>query len=163
MLSLFKKITLATLLMSSAWLVQAQPALPSAEFVDQFEKPQALNAATKLVIFSAGKSPGSWVKESLTQLNVTDLNAMNWLYVADVSAMPSFITNMMAIPKMKDFSFAIALDKSGDVTRDWPRKDDQVAVYKINNLDIQEMVYFDNQEALTLFLTEMKAHGAKSE
>lgn len=155
-----KKMLIAAALLGGSWSsVQAQPVLPMSEFVDQFEQPQTLNEKTTLVIFSADKEPGRWVKESLTQLNITDLNAINWLYVADVSAMPSFITNMMAIPKMKDFPFAIALDKSGDVTRDWPRKADQVSVYKMNKLDVAEMLYFDSAEALLVFLTDFKAQS----
>ncbi len=131
-------------------------ALPAQEFKNQWDQPIRLTAGTEWVIFSHHKDGGQWVKETFDNLNITDPKAHQWLYVADVSQMPSLITRWFAIPKMQDFAFPIALSYDEQLTATWPQQPETVSVYKLYNLVIKDVEYFSNQADLQAFLKSVQ-------
>ena len=155
---MFKGFVLALGLatMGASGLAQAEQTLAPAQFMDQWEQPQLLSGDTKLVIFTATKDTGNWVKSTLETLAIEDMAAKNWLYVADVSGMPSFITKFMAIPKMKNYKFPIALEREGDLTKNWPKQKDAVNVYQMNALTIEEAHTFTSEDEVVNFLKSIQ-------
>lgn len=151
---MFKGLVLALgfAAISVSGLAQAEQKLAPVEFMDQWEQPQLLSAETKWLIFTDTKDAGSWVKDTLEALDVEDMSTNNWLYVADVSGMPSLITRFMAIPKMKDYKFSIALEREGDLTKDWPKQEDAVNIYQLNALTVEKVHTFTNEEDVMSFL-----------
>jgi hypothetical protein len=139
------------LLMALSFSAQSQQ-LEKLDFTDQWDKQQTLNTQTQLLIFSTNKQGSEWVKSSLEAVQVTDLNAQGWLYVADISGMPGFISKMFAIPKMKDYPFAIALDREGDVTASWPRTEQGLSVFELESLEVVKQHRFQSPESLQVFL-----------
>lgn len=135
----------------SSFAVSAQT-LNATEFQDANEQALSLNAQTKWVLLTSEKAAGKLVKESLNALNMTDLAAKNGLYVADVSAMPGFITKMVAIPKMKDYAFKVAVVMEDELVEGWPKQEDKVTAMTLNNLNVESVEYFDSQEALQAWI-----------
>jgi len=155
---MIKSLILAVTLLGFNAVAQAEQAvetLAPAQFMDQWEKPQALNADTKWVIFTSTKEAGKWVKETLETMQVEDMAAKQWLYVADISGMPSLITKFMAIPKMQDYKFSIALEREGDITQDWPKQEDAVNIYQMNALTIQKVHAFTSEDEVVAFFKTM--------
>ncbi len=152
---MLKNSLIVLTLLFASFSAQAQQTLKLTVFMDQRDQPQALDAETKLVIFSSTKETGNWVKNSFESMGIEDLAAKKWLYVADVSGMPSLITKYMAIPKMQDYAFSIALERDGEVTADWPKQADAVNVYQLNALTIDKSYAFDSEEALLQFLNSI--------
>ncbi|MBN2865469.1 MAG: hypothetical protein JXK16_05625 [Thiotrichales bacterium] len=152
---MIKKILLALTFFTMSAVAYAQQTLVPAEFLDQWEKPQALNADTKWVIFTSTKEAGKWVKETLETMQVEDMAAKQWLYVADISGMPSLITKFMAIPKMQDYKFPIALEREGDITQAWPKQEDAVNVYKMDGLTIQKVYALTSEPEVVEFFKTM--------
>ncbi|WP_178862326.1 hypothetical protein [Thiomicrorhabdus cannonii] len=154
---MIKKILLPLLLLL-AFSAQAAElkSLQAHTFMDQWDKPQTLNEQTEWLILSTHKAGGEWVKKALSDLKIQDLAAKNWLYVADISAMPSLITRFVAIPKMQDYTFAIALEKEGEVTANWPKQADKVSVYKLKGLQIEEVHTLDSEQAVLNFIKLIK-------
>jgi len=157
---MFKKVCMAVALVGmSAFgmnaVAQSEQVLSPTVFMDQWEQPQALSSDTKWLIFTADKQSGKWVKETLETMDVKDMAAKNWLYVADVSGMPSFITKFMAIPKMKDYAFPIALEREGVASSEWPKQEDSVNIYELNNLVIQKVHTLTSAEDVSAFLKSM--------
>ncbi|NPA72054.1 MAG: hypothetical protein GXO35_04420 [Gammaproteobacteria bacterium] len=127
------------------------------ELDDQWGEQLTQPVASEWVILSTGKSGGGLVKEVLTALEIKDLSALNIRYVSDISGMPSFITNWIALPKMQTLPFKIYLDKTGDATREWPRKEGFVSVFNIADSEVGETLYFDDETALKQFILKVKA------
>ena len=155
---MIKPLLLAVTLFSFSGVIQAEQALKTlapSQFMDQWEKPQALNADTNWVIFTSTKATGKWVKETLETLKVEDMTAKQWLYVADISGMPSFITKFMAIPKMQDYRFPIALEREGDITQNWPKQEDAVNIYQMNALTIQKVHALTSEDQVVAFFKTM--------
>ncbi|MBD3754350.1 MAG: hypothetical protein IE937_01770 [Gammaproteobacteria bacterium] len=154
---MIKKILLPLLLLL-AFSGQAAEfkSLQAHTFMDQWDKPQMLNQQTEWVIFSNHKAGGEWVKKALNELQIQDLAEKHWLYVADISAMPSLISRFVAIPKMQDYAFAIALEKDGETTANWPKKTDAVSIYKLKALQIEEIYTLDSEQAVMNFFKLIK-------
>lgn len=146
-----RSLFLAAALGLSAFAVQAQT-LPATEFQDANEQAISLNEQTKWVLLSSEKAAGKAVKEAFGALEITDVAAVGGLYVADVSAMPGFITKMFAIPKMQDYSFRMAVVNEEEQLNGWPKKEDHVTAMTLNNLNVESVEYFDNTEALQAWI-----------
>ena len=146
-----RSLFLAAALGLSAFAVQAQ-SLPATDFQDANEQAISLNEQTKWVLLSSEKAAGKAVKEALEALEITDVAAAGGLYVADVSAMPGFITKLFAIPKMQDYSFRMAVVNDEEQLTDWPKKEDHVTAMKLNNLNVESVEYFDNTQALQAWI-----------
>lgn len=129
--------------------------LPRTKLISQWDEPIVVDETIKMVIFAADKERGNWVKNALDSLKITDLAAKKWVYVADISAMPSLITKLFAMPKMKKYAFSIGLDKEGEVTKDWPKVPEQVSVYFLDQLGIKSVKHFVDEASLTAFLGEL--------
>lgn len=121
-------------------------------FKNQWDKPVKLDASVKWLIFSHHKAGGEWVRDAFNELGIKDLPARQWLYVADISGMPSFVTKLFALPKMRKYAFPIALSYDEENTENWPEKEDTVSVYKLNNLKIVESKTLPSKMALEDFL-----------
>lgn len=128
--------------------------LPPITFKDQWDKDQVLDERTRLVIFSHHKEGSRWVKDALDGLQIADLSRHHWLYVADISTMPAMISKVMAIPKMRQYPFAIALIKKDHSVPDWPVAEDAVAVYELNRLEITRIYQVKSEEDLKNLLHE---------
>ncbi len=128
--------------------------LANRQFVDQWDKPIAINENTKLVIFSHDMDSSGIVKDTLAKLNIADVSAKNWLGVSDISGMPWLITKFVAMPKMRDYPYALALDTEGTITKDWPRTDDQVTVFVLDKGEVQSVQQFATVDELASFLNK---------
>lgn len=126
--------------------------LPATIFQSQHDKPVSIDSNTRLVLLSTHKAGNTWVKNSFQQLNITHLNEKNWVYVADISAMPSMITKLFALPKMKKYTFTVALDKTGEATKNWQKQANTVTAYQLNQLMIEDIHHFTNEQELTDWL-----------
>ncbi|HBR96713.1 MAG TPA: hypothetical protein DD979_04970 [Gammaproteobacteria bacterium] len=135
---------------------QAQP-LPAQTFEDQWEKPVALDESVNWLIVSLSMDAGDMVKQSLDTLELRDLDAYQAVYLADISGMPSLISKLFAIPKMRDYSFRMALAKDEEALEalNLPVTDTEaVNIFRLQALDIVEQAAITDQEALTNFIRD---------
>jgi hypothetical protein len=149
---MLKNILLSSALVAFSSMSYAVENLKSVSFEDQWEQVHSIAEDTQWVIFSSHKDGGKWVKEIFNELKVTNLDDYKIVYVADISAMPGFITKLFAIPKMQDFPFEIYLDMEGDATVNWPRNQEQVSVYHVVDSAFEETQYFADKDTLKAFL-----------
>lgn len=127
-------------------------------FENQWEKPVELNSSTQWVLLSQSKDSGNYVKEAFEALNMEDPAKYNMIYIADISAMPSFVTKLFALPKMRDYAFPMALVREegqlANLKLDSYDKE-KAALLKLNNLEVGEVLEFDNTDTLTAKLKEI--------
>ena len=120
--------------------------LTGTKFVDQFDNPIELNEKTELIIFTKDKGSSDIVNKIFTDLKVKNLDQYNALYIADISQMPSFVTKLFAMPKMRKYEYKIALDKDGLPTKELPAEQEKISVIKLNRLTLSETSFFNNEE-----------------
>jgi len=76
---------------------------------DQFEKEHILTADIKKLIFVFKKDSGHLVREYFNKLDKNYLKDNKIVFIADLSPMPSFIRNYIAIPDLKKHQYPIWL------------------------------------------------------
>ncbi|MCL1076265.1 hypothetical protein [Shewanella dokdonensis] len=148
----------ATLLMIGLALFTARPALASEyavgdvlrplELQNQFETKQTLDSNNKLLIFTRSMAGSKIARTALDGVNAEAMQGIGLIYIADISGMPSLIARLVAIPKMKDFSFPVALDREGQPTKLFPVAEDTAALINLQQLKITQIRYFDDADSL---------------
>jgi len=127
----------------------------SASLEDQWGEKQVLDDRDNWFILATDKTRGEWVKESLQKLKITDLSKHKLVYVTDVSSIPSFVLRFVGLPILQKLPFKVLLDREGNVTETWPRKEGCVAVFLSQDGVIKEMHFFADQATLQLFLQSL--------
>jgi len=122
-------------------------AIPNFSLTDQFEKIHTVNENIKTIIVSFEKSTGAFINNFLAQKEADFLEKHDAVFIANISGMPSFITNMFALPKMKKYKHTILLIYDDDDER-FIQKDDFSTVYKMENGKVKEVFYVQTQEEL---------------
>ena len=94
-----------------AWSAPLEPGarLPEIVLKDQHDRPVAVTASTRRLVFSAERAVGDMVSKLLSAQPAGVLDRQHAVYVADISAMPSLVTRMFALPKMRELPFAMGL------------------------------------------------------
>lgn len=149
------------LLVSSLNTVSAAPLAPTT-FKDQWDKPLEVTAQTQWVLFSHHKAGNEWIKSAFEQTKLPPLAEHQMVYVADISGMPGLISSLFALPKMRDYSFRIAIANEEEMTQVWPRKDEQVTLLKLENKDVKEVRYLVNEAELLTALQQIQRPASEN-
>ncbi|NUN06868.1 MAG: hypothetical protein HUU57_14030 [Bdellovibrio sp.] len=118
---------------------------------NQFAEPITVSGETKWLVFVSEKDISKVVTEVL-QEEKPNLEVAKVIYASDISGMPSFITKMVALPKMRKYDFKVALDKEGDVTKAWPRQPGKATLFALDNLKITEIKYLGTKAEVKDFI-----------
>jgi hypothetical protein len=130
----------------------AAETLKSFQLEDQFGVKTTVNESTEWIIFSDDKEVSDKINLALNELKITDVSSLKGIYVAEISKMPSIITSMFALPKMREYKFKLLLDKEGVITKTWPREKAKATILKLKNLEITEKEFAATTEELKKFL-----------
>jgi hypothetical protein len=141
----------------TAWAATLVPGalLPPLMLEDQHGKPVRVDASTRRLVYTAERSVGDMVSKLLAAQPVGVLERLNAVYVADISAMPAFITRMFALPKMRELPFAIALVRDGAEqaqVSDLPRQPGAATVLQLVDGRVSEILLPHNETQLRLAL-----------
>ncbi|MFT5788768.1 MAG: hypothetical protein ACI8SJ_000875 [Shewanella sp.] len=114
---------------------------------DQYETDYAIGNGIKLVLFSRSMDGGTIIQTALEEKPELYDNG-DLAYVADISGMPSIIARFVAIPQFKKFTYRVALDRDGEITKALPAMKDKATLIKISDNKITQISYFYSAESL---------------
>ena len=139
-------VFLAILALAAPLAANAAPIGPGASFPpltleDQHGKPVSVDAGTKIVVFSADKAGNSIVQDVLSPLPADTLSRLKAVYFADISAMPSVITRLFALPKLRELPFPIGLARDAAQLADLPRQTGMATVLQIQDSKLAKVKY----------------------
>jgi len=149
---MIKKVLLlavfATALFSNSFNVNSN--IGSFELADQFEKKHTVNSDIQTIIFSSEKDTSAALNEFLASKEKGFLEANKTAFIADISGMPSVISYLFALPKMKKYNYNVLLiEKEGD-TR-FLKQEEKLTVYKLENGVIKSVEYVSGKDVATIF------------
>lgn len=107
------------------------------------------------VLFASDMKGYKLLKASLAELPKpkNQLEEKKLTVVADISGMPRLISQMVAIPRMKELPYPIFLDHEGKVVKDWPHKQGTLFLMKRqSDGKWQEIKQFETAQSLKQFL-----------
>jgi hypothetical protein len=124
--------------------------VPVLQLNDQFDKPFSVPVDTRLIVFTADKSASEMINGMLKQNPADFMTQRKMVYIADISGMPSFITNMVALPKMRDYAYRIAICMEKEQTAMLPRSVDSVTLIKTLSGKVVSIQQFKETDASQL-------------
>lgn len=136
-------IVLLSLFVSSGHASLAN--LNALDLLDQHEEIQKLDETTKWVLFAPDKESFAFAKTAFEKLEIKNAKEKNGFLVSDISAMPKIVTKMFALPKMKKYSFVLALDRTGEATKEWPRREKELTLIKLDSLKVTEVLHLKSE------------------
>lgn len=145
---------LISLMTSLSFAFEVGSSLPEAVFENQHAEAVKVSSETKWLVFVADKGISKIVTEYLNESKF-NLESAKVIYISDISAMPSLITNMVALPKMRKYGFKLALDRTGDVTKSWPKEGGKATVVQLDEMKVQQIKYLGTKEEVTQFFSKL--------
>lgn len=117
---------------------------------DQFDKIHSVDGKLTYIIISFEKENSKIVNEFLSTKSENFLDKKNSVFIADISNMPTIITKMFVLPKMRDYKYPILLiyDDKGDK---FLRKDDKITIYTLKNTQISNIDFISSKKELESF------------
>jgi len=149
---MIKKVLLlavfATALFSNSFNVNSN--IGSFELADQFEKKHTVNSDIQTIIFSSEKDTSAALNEFLASKEKGFLEANKTVFVADISGMPSVISYLFALPKMKKYNYNVLLiEEEGD--KRFLKQEEKLTVYKLENGVVTSVEYVSGKDVATIF------------
>ncbi|WP_024954765.1 hypothetical protein [Sulfurospirillum arcachonense] len=114
---------------------------------DQFDKVHVVDNKAKIIIVSFEKDTGKLVNDFLASKEPSFLQEHKAVFIADISLMPSIITKLFALPKMRDYKHDILLIYKENDDR-FLHKEDQSTIYKLENGVIKSINFITTKEDL---------------
>ena len=109
---------------------------------DQFEKSHAVDKTVHTIIVSFEKSTGADMNAFLNEHCPDYLHKHNAVFVANISEMPSLITKLFAMPKMRKYKHTILIVNDED-NHQFLYKEDKITVYTLKDGVISYIEYVD--------------------
>lgn len=127
-------------------------ALPVLE--DQFEEKQSLKESTQWLLFCHDMDSTKIIRGALEGQTAEKLNEKSIQVYADISGMPGFVRRFIAMPKLKDLAYPMALALDEELLEFMPREEDKATVLEIEKGNIKSITIVDSQEKLKEQLAE---------
>jgi hypothetical protein len=124
--------------------------LPALSLPDQFEKELQVKSTDRVLIMAFEKDISTAINNYLKAKPANYLDDHHARYISDISAMPSFVTSMFALPKMKKYPFSIMLIRD-DLGEQFSKKKDKITVYKIKNRKVIAIEFISPDKLPALF------------
>ena len=93
------------------------------------------------MVFSADKAGNGIVQETLSPLPADTLSRLKAVYLADISAMPTVITRLFALPKLRELPFPIGLGREAAQLADLPRQAGMATVLRLQDNKLANVKY----------------------
>jgi hypothetical protein len=131
----------------AAPLVPGAPT-PSILVDDQHGKPVRVDHRTQRVLFTAERAVNDMVSKLLAAQPVGVLERQQAVYVADITAMPSIVTRLFALPKMRELPFSMGLVRDAAQlaqVADIPRQPGAATVLRFDDGKLIEILLVRNE------------------
>ncbi|MBS1174105.1 MAG: hypothetical protein H6R05_236 [Burkholderiaceae bacterium] len=122
--------------------------LPKFTLNDQFDRPVLIDTNIKWLVFSQDKPVNAFVSEYMNEQGAQQIRQRGIVYVADISGMPTLVTRMFALPKMRKLSFPIGLARDSKTLADIPRRAGAATVLRLRSGVVQNIIFANNPAQL---------------
>jgi len=147
------KILLTTLLLLSSLFAEIKvgDTFPTLTLEDQFgEKIAIKQQGSSTLILSFEKDVSADIKKYISTKEKGFLQTNNIMYISDISGMPSLITSMFALPKMKKFPFQISLIYDEKEATSIARQEGKVTVITLTDNQIKTIQFVEAEKLDTV-------------
>ena len=84
-------------------------AFPTMSLTDQHDKPVSLPGSAEVIVFANAKAVDEWANTVLAAFGQQQMTAHHLVYLSDIHRMPWMISKMIALPKLRERAYSVAL------------------------------------------------------
>jgi hypothetical protein len=117
---------------------------------NQFDEKQTIDNSIEMIIVSFEKGTGADINQFLSTKDKNFLKNHHAAFIANISGMPSIITKMFALPKMRDYKHNVLLIYDEDDNR-FVSKEDKSTLYRLENGVIKSISYITKEDLEKIF------------
>lgn len=144
----FLPVLLMALLPLSTHALQAGDRLAPWTLLDQHDQPYTLNDQTRTLLIARSMDAAKMVNAALQDKPKGFLEARQTVFVADIQKMPTLIARMFAIPKMRDYSYRVILDRDARIVPQYAGDEDKVLWLQLRDGQLVSQQQFGSAEQL---------------
>ena len=112
---------------------------------DQFDKVHQVNSKDyKILLIAAQKDIAVMLNDYLKEQSPSFLKDNNAVFISDIHEMPSFVTKLFALPKMRDYPYSLLLIY--DESSIFPKKEDALTVLRTKDNKILSIDYISDEK-----------------
>ncbi|AVX24575.1 Uncharacterized protein ALO42_02853 [Pseudomonas syringae pv. atrofaciens] len=142
------RILLLALLPLTANALQVGERLSSWTLLDQYDQPYTLNNQTQTLLVARSMDAATLVNAALQDKPKGFLESRHTVFVADIQKMPTIIAKMFAIPKMRDYSYRVMLDRDARIVPQYAGDDDKVLWLQLRDGQLVSQQQFGSADSL---------------
>ncbi|MBN6712954.1 hypothetical protein [Pseudomonas capsici] len=141
-------ILLLALLPLTAQALQVGDRLAPWTLLDQYDQPYTLNNQTRTLLVARSMDAAKLVNVALKDKPKGFLESRQTVFVADIQKMPSVIASLFAIPKMRDYSYRVILDRDARIVPQYAGDEDKVLWLQLRDGQLVGQQQFSSAEQL---------------
>jgi len=145
-------ITVAVLAGAFALSAQAENHLgvsdtfPVLSLNDQHDEPIAVPGDAQVIFFAESKDADDWFDQTISEFDPALLLEGKWLYLSDISRMPSLVTRLFALPSLRGRDYPVALIRDGEKVEALPAQDECITVFSMQQQTISAIDFWCDPE-----------------
>ena len=117
---------------------------------NQFDEKQTIDSSIKTIIVSFEKGTGKDINQFLSTKDKDFLKNHHAAFIANISGMPSIITKMFALPKMRDYKHSVLLIYDEEDKR-FVSQEGKSTLYRLENGVIKSISYITKEDLEKIF------------
>ncbi len=117
---------------------------------NQFDKKQTIDSSITTILVSFEKGTGKDVNQFLASKDKDFLKNHHAVFIANISGMPSIITRMFALPKMRDYKHSVLLIYDDDDKR-FVSQEGKTTLYKLKDGVIKSISFITKDDLEKVF------------
>lgn len=141
-------LLLLCLLSTAALALEPGERLVPWTLLDQHDAPYTLNDQTRVLLVARDMDGAKLVNAALDGKPRGYLEQRQAVFLADISRMPGVIASLFALPKMRDYSYRIFLDRDARIAPRYPAGEGEVLWLQLDGLQIVSQQVFSRADDL---------------
>ncbi|MBZ9664199.1 FAD/FMN-containing dehydrogenase [Pseudomonas sp. LMG 31766] len=136
------------LLSTTALALEPGERLAPWTLLDQHDAPYTLNDQARVLLVARDMDGAKVVNAALDGKPRGYLEQRQAVFLADISRMPGIIASLFALPKMRDYSYRILLDRDARIAPRYPAGEGEVLWLQLDGLQIVSQQVFSRADDL---------------
>jgi len=146
------------LLSTAALALEPGERLAPWTLLDQHDAPYTLNDQARVLLVARDMDGAKLVNAALEGKAKGYLEQRQTVFLADISRMPRVIASLFALPKMRDYSYRILLDRDARIAPRYPVGEGEVLWLQLKDGRLVQQQTFTSAELLRQALEQQRPH-----
>lgn len=124
---------------------------PATTLEDQFEKRHTVTAEERMVLISFERDVSDAVNAFMKRQPKGLFADHRAKYIADISTMPTIISTLFALPKMRGYHYPVMLNLDEGFEKRFDKEEGKLTVYRLKAGKVTSVDFVESSEIATVF------------